>query len=265
MTQYNSTVWPALAVPPATNLTGNGGTAEPSPAPPSVLPVAQSVSGDGGFAEPSPTPPIPPSAATVENVSYPAPYSNVSAPVYTTYVPSFQTQQAIYKYFGLQSQTGLAISPHWYFATLGPARVATTAALPAYTVIDPDTLVANANGSFPVVDTISPTQDQFVLVKNEVGALAPNNGLYALSDVGNAGAPWKLVRVAGAPQICVSDVTVLLGAVNAGTFWVFFTDPNTFTLGTTDLVWVQGYENAYSNDPPRTGAPPYWVKYTGNV
>lgn len=40
MSNFNASVWPPMIFPDGIDETGNGGTATPSPAPPSVLPAA---------------------------------------------------------------------------------------------------------------------------------------------------------------------------------------------------------------------------------
>lgn len=264
MSQYNATVWPAMQYPGPVSTTGNAGLTapvEPSPAPPLEFPQPESVTLTGGIAEPSPTPVIePPLPVLVQNIVVPAP--TVST---TTYAPPYTAQQAVNSFFNIVSQPGLAANPHWYFTHLGPARAATTAALPAFTAVSLTKLVANVNGALPAIDGVTLDPGQIVLVKDEVGANAPYNGVYLVFKPGDGANPWELDRTAVDPALCVSDVTVLEGTVNAGSYWVFATDSATFTLNTTDIVWVYGSPNAYSNDPPRTGAAPYLAQYTGNV
>lgn len=266
MSQYNGNVWPAMQYPGPASVTGNGGVLTPvevGPAPPLEVPQPDplQVSLIGGLVEPAP-PPVPEPVPPVLVQSFAA---VVPAPLVTTYAPPYYAKDAVDSFFGIVSQNGLASNPHWYFAHLGPVRAATTAALPAYTPMSSTLLVANVNGALPAQDGVPLVQGDLLLVKDEVGANAPNNGVYVVFKIGTAGLPWELERVAIDPQICVSDVTVELGTVNAGSFWAFATDAATFTLGATDIVWLKGEADAYSNDPPRTGAPPYLARYTGNI
>lgn len=289
---YSATVWPAMIYPGATNPSENGGKAPQPLAPDAVIPAALNPSENGGTA-PQPSAPnaeIPPALNPSENgglapapsavpislpannsatsTSYTPPNVNVSAPVFTTYISPQVTQQRIYDYFGIVATAGSFYPPHGYFTKIGPANVATTGALPAYTVGGGgQTLTANANGVFPITDLVTLTGGEILLVKDEAGALAPNNGLYTLMQPGDGSNPWVLERTldANGPNICTTAVSVLSGALGAGTYWVFVADPATFNLGATDIIWQQAYENAYSNDPPRTGGPPYIALYQGTV
>ncbi len=131
-------------------------------------------------------------------------------------------------------------------ATKAPAHVATTVALPAYNVSgDYLTLTGAVNGAFPLIDgeTVNINTER-VLVKDEAGALAPNNGLYILTDAGSGATPWVLTRTSDAntgATLCGSLVTVQTGAANAGTVWIFAANPSTFTLGISpagDVEWT---------------------------
>lgn len=129
---------------------------------------------------------------------------------------------------------------------------ATAAALPANTYNNGTsgvgaTLTATANGAL-VVDSytfVSPTDvGKRVLVKNEV--TGANNGVYTVTQVGDASNPYILTRATdydtsgtGTNEIDEGDmVLVLAGTVNANTSWVQQT-PLPITVGTTALVFLQ--------------------------
>jgi hypothetical protein len=129
---------------------------------------------------------------------------------------------------------------------------ATTAALAANTYNNGTggvgaTLTANANGAL-VVDSytfVSPGDlNKRVLVKDE--ATGANNGVYTVTQVGDASNPYILTRAtdfdtagSGVDQIDQGDFfLVISGTVNANTSWVQQT-PLPITVGTTALVFIE--------------------------
>jgi hypothetical protein len=129
---------------------------------------------------------------------------------------------------------------------------ATAAVLPANTYNNGTggvgaTLTANANGAL-VVDSytfVSPGDlNKRVLVKDE--AAGANNGVYTVTQVGDASNPYILTRAtdydtsgSGVDQIDQGDMMlVLFGTVNANTSWVQQT-PLPITVGTTALVFIE--------------------------
>jgi hypothetical protein len=126
--------------------------------------------------------------------------------------------------------------------------LATTAALPANTYNNGAsgvgaTLTANANGALSVDSTLTVVSNR-ILVKNE--AAQANNGVYTVTQVGSAGAPYILTRATdfdsagtGVDQIDEGDFfLVTSGVVNLNTAWVQQTAPP-ITVGTTALVFQQ--------------------------
>ena len=109
------------------------------------------------------------------------------------------------------------------------------------------TLTANANGAL-VVDSytfVSPGDlNKRVLVKDE--AAGANNGVYTVTQVGDASNPYILTRAtdydtsgSGVDQIDQGDMMlVLFGTVNANTSWVQQT-ALPITVGTTALVFIE--------------------------
>lgn len=129
------------------------------------------------------------------------------------------------------------------------ALAATTAALPANTYANGTfgvgaTLTANANGAFPDQDGVPITLGARVLVKNE--AAAANNGLYVLTQLGDAGTPWILTREAGLDT--AAELTVVANALFAVSVYVaqgatqaqreFYLQATVTTVGTTAVTWV---------------------------
>lgn len=124
------------------------------------------------------------------------------------------------------------------------ARAATTAALPANVYANGAagvgaTLTATANGVL-VVDGYAPALGDILLVKNE--AAAANNGLYTVTTLGTAGAPYVLTRHVDMDQtnefgggfVPVEN----LGTVNANSLWLCNV-ANLITVGTTSVVFTQ--------------------------
>lgn len=126
-----------------------------------------------------------------------------------------------------------------------PARVATTAALAAYTPAgSPAVLTANANALLQI-DGINLSDGDSVLVKDESGANEKYNGIYTVTDAGAndpGGSPFILTRRDDANtsvEINTGDTYfVREGTDNGGTTWSLQTAPP-ITLGTTALHFVQ--------------------------
>lgn len=123
-------------------------------------------------------------------------------------------------------------------------RVATAAALPAYTAAGSGvgkTLTANVNGSINTagIDGVTTlTLNDRVLVHSEnSGGTHVDHGIYYVSAVGNAGAPWVLTRALDADQDSeVSDGQfIIVGeGTQAGYGFVLITD-NPVVVDTTAL------------------------------
>ena len=126
--------------------------------------------------------------------------------------------------------------------------LATTAALPANTYNNGTsgvgaTLTANANGALSVDSTLTFVTER-ILVKNE--ATQANNGVYVVTQVGSAGAPYILTRATdfdtvgtGVDQIDEGDFFLVTnGVANLNTAWVQQTAPP-ITIGTTAIVFQQ--------------------------
>ena len=122
-------------------------------------------------------------------------------------------------------------------------RLATNAALPTYTHLS-GVLTASSNGALTLDGVTLSSADVGirVLVKNETSGAAPYNGIYTVTDEGDAGSPWVLTRAADADSN--DEVTpglfvfVEQGTAWADSGWVLTTD-GAITLGTTNLSFVQ--------------------------
>jgi hypothetical protein len=113
-------------------------------------------------------------------------------------------------------------------------RLATTAALPAYT--GTGTLTASANGAL-TVDGVAVAVNDRILVKNE--ATGARNGPYTVSATGSAGAPWVLVRSSDADTSAEVNAGMFLfveEGTQQDTGWVLTTN-NPITLDTTTLAF----------------------------
>lgn len=119
-------------------------------------------------------------------------------------------------------------------------RVATAAALPAYTRTT-NVITASANGVL-TVDGVTVALNDRILLKD--GAAGSDNGLYSVTTLGTAGVPYVLTRTTDADNSPVNEVTAGLftyveeGTVNATTGWVLAT-ANPITLNTTSLTFTQ--------------------------
>ncbi len=120
-------------------------------------------------------------------------------------------------------------------------RAATTAALPActYSGTPNFTLTANANGALPAQDGQTLTAGQRLLVKNQ--ADTKQQGIYTVTQVGDAGTPWILTRSAdmnASAEFPGAFTFVEDGTAQAGTGWVC-TAASTFILDGSAAPWAQ--------------------------
>lgn len=122
---------------------------------------------------------------------------------------------------------------------LPAARLATVAALPAYTRTA-NVLLANANGALPTIDGVAPAVNDLVLVVN--GAAGADNGVYNVDALGSGAAKWQMTRYVSmdtsAELVPGMLVTVAGGNANADTIWQLTTD-GPITLNTTALTFAR--------------------------
>lgn len=115
------------------------------------------------------------------------------------------------------------------FSWKNPVAAGTTAPLSDTYNATATTLTKASNGVLPTSDFDNQTLvvGSRVLVKNETGPLAPNNGIYVVTSLGAANAPWVLTRAADADS--ASELTAAVVAISEGA-----------TPGTLDdTVWLQ--------------------------
>lgn len=124
-------------------------------------------------------------------------------------------------------------------------RAATIAALPANTYANGTagvgaTLTANANGALAAVDGITLIVGNRLLVQNEVAAA--NNGIYALTQLGDGSHPYILTRTidANSATVVTSGMFTFVeeGTKNAAAGFVLSTT-GAITIGTTALTFTQ--------------------------
>jgi hypothetical protein len=150
-------------------------------------------------------------------------------------------------------------------------KYATTTALPAVTYANGTggvgaTLTANANGALTVdgYTFTSPADNGTrILIKNQAATL--ENGVYTLSQAGDAGLPFILIRATdfdtsgtGVDQIDQGDFFLITsGTANANTSWVQQT-PLPIIVGTTGIVFSQfGAPLTYSAGTGLNESPAY--------
>ena len=133
-------------------------------------------------------------------------------------------------------------------------KVATTAALPASTYDNGvsgvgATLTGNANGALPSIDGVGLSADDRILVKNQANGF--ENGIYVVTQLGDAGTPFILTRATDAnigsadgaaddPNLVSQGMFCLAaqGTLNGGLGFIL-TTPDPITLGTTSLSFAQ--------------------------
>jgi hypothetical protein len=148
------------------------------------------------------------------------------------------------------------------FDPKGSCVLATTGALPACSYANGTagvgaTLTGSANGALTttLIDGTSVYTLQVgdrILVKNQVAGL--QNGIYTVTALGNASAPWVLTRATdfntattGPGLVSPGSFLFIENGANATTQWIMNTT-NPITIGTTALVFTQfGAGSTYTN------------------
>lgn len=125
------------------------------------------------------------------------------------------------------------------------AHAATVAALPAYTVSGGgQVLTGVVNGAIPTATTDNHAilVTERLLVKDEVGANLPNNGIYVLTQVGSITQPFILTRSADAntpAYLLEATVSVINGATLSNSIWHLTPAAVPIVIGTTNLTWIE--------------------------
>ena len=130
----------------------------------------------------------------------------------------------------------------------GSVQFASYTALPNYTYNNGTsgvgaTITASANGAL-TLDGGTPSAGARVLIKNEINANQPYNGIYVVTATGSVSAAFVLTRATDfdnnspSGEIPGAFVFVEEGTVNADTGWVCTTN-SPVTVGTTNITFVQ--------------------------
>jgi hypothetical protein len=150
-----------------------------------------------------------------------------------------QSQDAATKGYVDSVATGLQVK--------ASSNVATTTGLPAYSYNNGTfgvgaTITGNVAGAL-VIDTITVTIDDRVLVKNETSTSAPYNGIYSVTDPGSVGNVYVLTRTTDddTPADMYAAYTFITSGVDNGTTsWTctaVATSP--INIGFDAINWVQ--------------------------
>lgn len=125
------------------------------------------------------------------------------------------------------------------------AHVGTVTALPAYGVTGSgQILTGSVNGAIPSATTDNHTAllNERVLVKDEIGVNLPNNGIYKLTQVGDAFTPYILTRTvdANTPSLLLeATLSIIYGSTLANSIWHLTPATVPITIGITNLTWVE--------------------------
>jgi hypothetical protein len=132
-----------------------------------------------------------------------------------------------------------------------PVVAATTGALPACTYNNGAagigaTLTGNVSGALPLQDNVLLAATQRLLVKSQANAF--ENGIYAVTQVGDGSNPFILTRTTDADQVSYTPsvgitngawVSVTSGDTLGGTAWYLRISNGNINFGTTALNWSQ--------------------------
>ena len=128
-------------------------------------------------------------------------------------------------------------------STKDSCRAATDGALAACTYANGTagvgaTLTADANGALANQDGIALSVSDRLLVKDQAAPL--QNGIYVVTDLGNAGSPFILTRSVDSDDNMEGGNYTFIqeGTANSDSGWVLTSD-GTITVGTTGIVWAQ--------------------------
>lgn len=182
--------------------------------------------GSGGFA-----------AATLNDVGAATAAYSLNGQKITSLADPTSAQDAATKAYVDAASIGIDFKPS--------VRAATITALPTATYANGTsgvgaTLTASANGALSAQDGVTLVAGDRILVKNQ--STAAQNGIYTVTQVGNAGAPFTLTRATDSDTSTEltsgSLVFVEEGTVNGGQQWIL-TTTGAITIGTTSQTWTQ--------------------------
>lgn len=116
----------------------------------------------------------------------------------------------------------------------------TTAALAASTRAGA-VLTRTGNGALGAHDGVTPIAGETILVANEAGGDAIDNGPHVVTDAGSGAAPWVLTRVASA-DVSAEVTAGMLHYISEGTVfgneWAYLTNDDPIVLNTTQLAYA---------------------------
>jgi hypothetical protein len=151
-------------------------------------------------------------------------------------------------------------------ATRPAVRTVTEVALPAYTRTD-NAIVANANGALPSISTVALAVGDGFLFRN--GVSATDNGLWAVTDLGGGGTPYRLIRApdANASAQVSSGMRVAIPEGNYAGRTFYLATSNPIDLNTTGLTWSVDAPGSTFKGARRTASAAVLPAYTrvGNV
>ena len=136
------------------------------------------------------------------------------------------------------------------------ANAGTVASLPSYVVSGSgQVLTGSVNGAIPsaTTDGVTLVAGNRVLVKNETSTLTPNNGIYVVTQVGDAGSKFILTRSSDAnTSALLSEATlsVAAGATLSNTQWHCNPAATPIVIGTTYITFSQIGSGAYFGTAP---------------
>jgi hypothetical protein len=132
------------------------------------------------------------------------------------------------------------------------AQSATVASLPAYTVSGAgQILTGNVNGVIPsaTTDNRAVSLNERLLVKNETSTLAPNNGIYVVTQVGSVSLPFILTRAQDAnssSELAEATISINFGTTLANTQWHCNPASLPIIIGTTNITFAQIGSGVYT-------------------
>jgi len=128
--------------------------------------------------------------------------------------------------------------------TLNDVRVATTGVLPNTPTYSSGVLTAGANAALAAQDGVTLSAGDRILVKNQ--AAAEQNGVYVVTSIGSAGAPWMLRRATDADAASATEVSygmsvyVTAGSTLAGKRY-FMSNASFTTIGASGVTGNQDF------------------------
>ncbi len=104
------------------------------------------------------------------------------------------------------------------------------------------TITASANGSIGTIDGVSVSVGNRILLRAQTDA--KENGIYTITAVGSAGAPWVVTRATDADnsptgELANGDFTFVTSGSTNGSKGFIVSTTGTITIGTTEVTYAQ--------------------------